>query len=108
MLAHIDASDSAFADADACAPIAGDYAAQKFEEIGIVAHDEHVAAVGILFEQFLETDEVSVRRQRGADLNLSVVTHLRANELGSLHRALKRAGDNQVDLNAQRTEHASH
>src|SRR5579859_676087 len=108
MLFHIDTCDRTFAHADAGSAIAGDEPAKELEKIRIVADHEHVLPVCELPEELLEIGVGCTEIERRAYLDLAFIPEFVADELGGLERALQRAGNNDIRLNFEGAEHASH
>ena len=72
--------------------------AEEGGEVGVVADDEQVLVAGALAQQLLELGEGGVWRERGGGEDFGLVAHLGADQRGGLHGALKRAGDDEVEL----------
>ena len=115
-LAHIDAGDGAFAEADGAAvgrmsvaiTVAADEPGNGLMQVWIVAYDENTFALRVLRDKLLEGGEVAVwsKRRRGEDGG--VEGDFCGNKLRGLTCALERAGDNDVDLRLESGEHAGH
>ena len=108
MVVEVNAGDGALAHTDGGAAVAGDEAAEKLKEDGVVADGQHAFAAGVLDEHVLKGFEGRVGGEGGADLNFAVVAELGADELRGLQGALERAGDDDVDLDFEGAQHAGH
>jgi len=115
-LAHIDAGDGAFAQADGAAvgrvavsvAIAADETRDELMQVGIVADDEEAFAAGVLGDELLEGSEIAVRGQGCGGEDGRVEGDLGGDELGCLAGSLERAGDDDIDLSLESREHACH
>jgi len=108
VLVHIDASDGTLAHADAGSSIPSDEAAEKLEEVGIVADEHHVLPVGIFVDQLLKVRVARAKVKRRADFDFALVAEFVADELGGLERTLQRAGDDDVGLDFEGAEKPAH
>jgi len=108
MVVKIDAGDGAFPHADRGASVAGDEAAEKLKQDGVMADGEHAFAAGILNQHVLEGGKVCIGQEGSADFDLGVIAELGSDKLGGLHGALERAGDDDVDLDLEGAQHAGH
>ena len=74
-------------------------------EVGIVADDQQVLALGALVEELLEVFEGGVGGEGGGVQDLGFVAGLGADEGGGLEAALERARDDEVELEVQGVQH---
>ena len=81
--------------------------AEEGGEVGVVADDQHVFALGVVMQQALELLEGGGGGERVGLQNGRLVAGLGADEGGGLQAALERAGDDEVELDVQRIEDVS-
>jgi len=114
MLGHVDASDAAFAQANAAASvrmpvsIAGNQPCDELMEVGIVTHHQHALAIGILRDQLLEGGKLPIGSQHRRIQDGLIEAHFRCYKLGCLPRSLERAGDDDIHLHLEPGEDTGH
>jgi hypothetical protein len=108
VLVHVDADNRPFAHANAGPAVPGDEAAEELEEVGIVANEKYVLAVGVLVDELLEIGVGCGEVKGRADFDFAFIAEFVADELSCLKGALQRAGDNYVGLDPEGAEEPTH
>jgi len=107
-LAHIDAGDGAFTEPDRSVTcgltVPREDAGDELVQIGIVTYDQNPFPVGVLPNELLEGGIIpgGSEHRRGEDLRFEA--NLCGDKLGRLKRSLERAGDDDIDLNVERSQ----
>jgi len=108
VLVHVDAGNGSLAHSNSGASVGGNQAADKLEQVGIMADNQDVLAIRVFFKHLLKGGEVRLGRESRTDLNLAFVPQLVAHKLRSLQGALQWARDDQVWLYFKSIQNAAH
>jgi hypothetical protein len=73
-----------------------------------VTHGKDAVVFHILRQHLLKVGVMGVEAQRGRNLNLGIVAHLRSHKLRGLQGALQWAGDDHIHLYFERAQGARH